>query len=168
MLRRRSSTGIARNTKEVGDIMNVKAGDFVTIPSGERFGLAKVIYASEYFKSVILIRLSRETSPNLDIRVFPSPDKPTNNGSDRAPTANRNLGILVTYPFPPALTSGLFRHGLPPPPAPAYTPGPEAPERTRDGRDRNIARDPGDEFRRSAGRAGRHRPSARSRPVPAR
>ena len=37
--------------------MKVKEGDIFTIPGTSNFGVAKVIYLSEYFKDVILIKL---------------------------------------------------------------------------------------------------------------
>ena len=47
------------------------AGDMVAIPSGDRYGLAKVVYASEYFKNVVLIKLYRTTYRDANIKNFP-------------------------------------------------------------------------------------------------
>jgi hypothetical protein len=36
-----------------------KAGDLIAIPSGAHIGLAKVIYVSQYFREVVLLKLYR-------------------------------------------------------------------------------------------------------------
>jgi hypothetical protein len=41
--------------------MQAKVGDLVVIPSADRFGVAKVLFCSEYFSEVILIGLFRRT-----------------------------------------------------------------------------------------------------------
>ncbi len=46
-------------------------GDMIAIPSGDRFGLAKVIYSSSYFHSVVLIRLFKVTYQDSNIVNFP-------------------------------------------------------------------------------------------------
>jgi hypothetical protein len=51
--------------------MNLTPGDVIAIPVAGQFGLAKVIYCSEYFKDVVLIRLFKVTYPSLDVEVVP-------------------------------------------------------------------------------------------------
>ncbi|UOD29535.1 hypothetical protein INH39_29790 [Massilia violaceinigra] len=40
-----------------------KVGDFIAIPSGDRVGLAKLIYVSQFFREVVLLKLYRTTFP---------------------------------------------------------------------------------------------------------
>ncbi|MGH8049805.1 MAG: hypothetical protein ACREPB_03995 [Arenimonas sp.] len=49
----------------------LNVGDMIAIPSGERFGLAKVIYVSEFFRNVILLRLFRTTYRDPNVKEFP-------------------------------------------------------------------------------------------------
>jgi len=49
--------------------MQPKVGDLIAIPSGGRFGIAKVLFCSEYFAQVVLLGLFRRT-----FEVVESPD----------------------------------------------------------------------------------------------
>jgi len=67
-----------RSVADVQSAINIEVemgklnlGDMIAIPSGDRFGLAKIIYSSEYFKSVVLIRLFLVTYQNTNIVDFP-------------------------------------------------------------------------------------------------
>jgi hypothetical protein len=44
-------------------VNQVKVGDLIAIPSGAHIGLAKLIYVSEYFREVVLLKLYRTTLP---------------------------------------------------------------------------------------------------------
>lgn len=46
--------------------MQPKAGDLIAIPSAGRFGVAKVLFCSQYFSQVILIGLFRSTFEELN------------------------------------------------------------------------------------------------------
>lgn len=52
----------------------VNVGDMIAIPSGDQIGLAKVVYSSDFFKNVLLLRLYRKTYPDLEIKEFPEVD----------------------------------------------------------------------------------------------
>lgn len=52
------------------------AGDMIAIPSGDKFGLAKVLYASEFFRNVLLIKIFREIYPDANIKQLPTIDAP--------------------------------------------------------------------------------------------
>ena len=52
--------------------MSLKPGDVILIPAAHHFGLAKVIYCSEYFKDVVLIRLFKTAYSDSNIEVLPS------------------------------------------------------------------------------------------------
>lgn len=56
--------------------MNLNAGDLIAIPVGDKFGFAKVIYASEYFKDVILLRLFKGLSDAEASQNFPDSRAP--------------------------------------------------------------------------------------------
>ncbi len=51
--------------------MTVKEGDIFSIPSESNFGVAKVIYCSEYFKDVILIKLYKVSHASQEIDSLP-------------------------------------------------------------------------------------------------
>ena len=48
-----------------------RIGDFIAIPSGTRVGLAKVIYVSQFFREVVLLKLYR-TTLSKGLKHFPS------------------------------------------------------------------------------------------------
>lgn len=55
-------------------MMSLKPGDVILIPAADHFGLAKVIYCSEYFKDVVLMRLFKTAYSDSNIEVLPSAD----------------------------------------------------------------------------------------------
>jgi hypothetical protein len=54
--------------------MSLKPGDVILIPAADHFGLAKVIYCSEYFKDVVLIRLFKVVYSSANIEALPNAD----------------------------------------------------------------------------------------------
>lgn len=56
------------------EMSKLNVGDMIAIPSGDRVGLAKVIYSSDFFRGVLLIRLYRETYQNSEMKEFPAVD----------------------------------------------------------------------------------------------
>lgn len=48
-----------------------KVGDLIAIPSGARVGFAKLIYVSQFFREVVLLKLYRTTLPE-GVTHFPS------------------------------------------------------------------------------------------------
>ena len=54
--------------------MILKPGDVILIPATDHFGLAKVIYCSEYFKDVVLIRLFKVVYSDANIEALPNAD----------------------------------------------------------------------------------------------
>jgi len=52
----------------------VKPGALFAIPSGEVFGLAKVIFLSTYFRDVMLIRLFRDRARSPSVLSAPDPE----------------------------------------------------------------------------------------------
>jgi len=49
------------------------AGDLYVIPGGDRFAIGKIIYVSQYFKNVILVRLFSTTCNAIEESELPSP-----------------------------------------------------------------------------------------------
>ncbi|WP_431476621.1 hypothetical protein [Massilia eburnea] len=60
------------NDEKGWEMKNLNIGDLIAIPSGDRIGLAKVVYTSDFFRNVLLLRLYRKTYPNLDINELPA------------------------------------------------------------------------------------------------
>jgi hypothetical protein len=45
-------------------VSEISVGDLIAIPSGARVGLAKVIYVSQFFREVVVLKLYRKTLPS--------------------------------------------------------------------------------------------------------